>query len=166
VAARARRVVAGRAPQAVAGRTRRAVAGRAPRAVAGRTRRAVLAAALLGVAAPVVAASGCSAVPASGATGTSCGQTRTAVNVPVVIMVAKGTVDCATAMRVEAGYAAAVKAGDLRGNGGGAPVAVDGWTCESYPTQEALRTGDASECHTVSTEVVAVLSLSSVSTAS
>ena len=127
----------------------------------------VSAAAALGVSALAVLLAvllaGCSAGPAPGATGTSCGHTRTAVNVPVVIMVARGTVDCATAMRVEAGYAAAIKAGDLRGNGGGAPVTVDGWTCESYPTQEVLRTGDASECHTASTEVVAVLSLPTVS---
>ncbi len=106
---------------------------------------------------------GCSAGPGPGAAGTSCGRTRTAMNVPVVIMVARGTVNCATAMRVEAGYAAAIKAGDLRGNGGGAPVTVDGWTCESYPAHEVLRTGNASECHTVSTEVVAVLSLSPAS---
>ena len=56
-----------------------------------------------------------------------------------------------------------IEGGDLQGNGGGAPVAVDGWTCESYPTPQVLRTGDASECHTASAEVVAVLSLSSVS---
>ena len=119
--------------------------------------------ALLGVPVLAVLLAGCSAGPVPGATGTSCGRTRTAVNVPVAIMVARGTADCAAAMRVEAGYAAAIKAGDLRGNGGGAPVMVDGWTCESYPTQEVLRTGDASECHTASTEVVAVLSLPTVS---
>jgi hypothetical protein len=124
------------------------------------------AAAALGLPVLVTLLAGCSSGPAPGATGTTCGHTRTAVNVPVVIMVARGTVDCATALRVEAGYAAAIKAGDLRGNGGGAPVAVEGWTCESYPTQEVLRTGDASECHTTSAEVVAVLSLSSVSTVS
>jgi hypothetical protein len=124
----------------------------------------LIAAAVLGVAAPVAVA-GCSSGPAPGATGTTCGHTRTAVNVPVVIMVARGTVDCATALRVEAGYAAAIESGELQGNGGGAPVAVDGWTCESYPTPEVLRTGDASECHTASAEVVAVLSLSSVSPA-
>jgi hypothetical protein len=108
---------------------------------------------------------GCSpaaAAPAgAGAAGTSCGDTRTGVNVPVVIVVAKGTVDCATALRVEQGYAAAIRAGELRGNGGGAPLTVDGWTCEAYPTTQALRTGHASECHTASAEVVAVLSLSS-----
>jgi hypothetical protein len=122
--------------------------------------------AALGASVLAVLLAGCSAGPAPGATGTACGHTRTAVNVPVVIMVARGTVNCATAMRAEAGYAAAVKAGDLRGNGGGAPVTVDGWTCESYPTHEVLRTGNASECRTASAEVVAVLSLSSVSTAS
>jgi hypothetical protein len=127
-------------------------------------------AAVLGVPALTLLLAGCSSGPALGATGTTgttgttCGHTRTAVNVPVVIMVARGTVDCATALRVEAGYAAAIRAGDLQGNGGGAPVAVDGWTCESYPTQEVLRTGNASECHTANAEVVAVLSLSSVST--
>ena len=108
---------------------------------------------------------GCSSAASAGATGTSCGSTRTGVNVPVVIMVAKGPVDCATALRVEQGYAAAIRSGDLRGNGGGAPVTVDGWTCEAYPTPQTLRTGDASECHTASAEVVAVLSLPSSSSA-
>jgi hypothetical protein len=51
----------------------------------------------------------------------------------------------------------------VRGNGGGAPVTVDGWTCESYPATQALRTGHASECHTANAEVVAVLALSSAS---
>jgi hypothetical protein len=126
----------------------------------------VLGAPVLAVPALVVAVAGCSSGPVPGAAGTTCGHNRTAVNVPVVIMVARGTVDCATALRVETGYAAAIGAGELRGNGGGAPVAVDGWTCESYPTPEVLRTGAASECHTANAEVVAVLSLSSGSTVS
>lgn len=136
--------------------------GAAARDYHGRAR--LIPAAALGVPALAALLAGCSFGPAPGATGTTCGHTRTAVNVPVVIMVARGTVDCASALRVEAGYAAAIRAGDLQGNGGGAPVAVDGWTCESYPTHEVLRTGNASECHTASAEVVAVLSLSSVST--
>lgn len=111
-------------------------------------------------------AAGCSSRPAPGTTGTSCGNTRTAVNVPVAIMVARGPVDCAAALRVEQGYAAVIRAGGLRGNGGGAPVAVDGWTCQTYPTPQVLRTGDASECHTASAEVVAVLLLSFASTGS
>ena len=106
------------------------------------------------------AAAGCSA---AGRAVTNCGATRTGVNVPVIIVVAKGPVDCATAMRVERGYAAATRDGALRGNGGGAPVMVDGWSCQAYPTPEVLRTGDASECHTASAEVLAVLELPSTS---
>ena len=106
-------------------------------------------------------AAGCSSAGAAGATGTSCGTTRTGINLPVVIEVLKGTVDCATAMRVEQGYAAMIKAGQVPGNGGGAPVTVDGWTCQGYPTSEVLRTGDASQCHTASAEVVAVWALPS-----
>jgi hypothetical protein len=100
------------------------------------------------------------ATGASGAAaGTSCGKTRTGVNVTVVIKVARGRVDCATALRVEQGYASAIRNGGLQGNGGGAPVAVDGWTCQTYPTTRALTTGEASECHTASAEVVAELAL-------
>jgi len=117
-----------------------------------------------------VAAGGCvllgvaacsSATSTGGATGSSCGTTRTGVNVPVVIKVMKGTVDCATAMQVEQSYATMIKDNEVHGNGGGAPVTVDGWTCQGYPTPQVLKTGDASECHTASAEVVAVLALSS-----
>jgi hypothetical protein len=71
---------------------------------------------------------GCSSASSAGATGTSCGRTRTGVNVPVAIMVARGP-------------------------------------ARAYPTPQVLRTGDASECHTASAEVVAVLSLPSASSA-
>jgi len=105
------------------------------------------AAVLAGLAVLAVAVlAGCSTAASAGATGTSCGKTRTGVNVPVAIMAGKGTVNCATALRVEQGYAAAIGAGDLRGNGGGAPATVDGWTWE---------------CHTASAEVVSVLPLPS-----
>ena len=96
-----------------------------------------------------------------GATGSTCGTTRTGANVPVVIKVTKGSVSCAAVMRVESGYAAAIKDGKVTGNGGGAPVAVSGWTCQGYPTPDVLRTGNASECHTASAEVVAVVELPS-----
>jgi hypothetical protein len=112
---------------------------------------------------PLGAVTGCSSGAAAGSAGTSCGAIRTGINVPVTIMVAKGTVDCATAMRVERGYAASIRDGALRGNGGGSPVTVDGWTRQAYPTLEVLRTGDASECHTTSAEVLAVLALPSTS---
>lgn len=98
---------------------------------------------------------------ASGATGTSCGSTRTGANVPVVIKVVKGTVDCGSVLSVENSYAALIKNNDVPGNGGGAPVKVSGWTCQGYPTPEVLRTGYASQCHTGSAEVVAVLALPS-----
>src|SRR5215469_2339388 len=78
--------------------------------------------------------------PTAGATpaGTSCGTTRTGANVPVVIKVTKGTVDCSTALRIEDDYAALIKSGDLKGNGGGAPLAVSGWTCQGYPTPQVI----------------------------
>ena len=101
---------------------------------------------------------GCtSAATADAGPGTSCGTTRTAANVPVVIKVAKGIVNCGTALQVENEYAAMTRAGQVPGNGGGAPVAVSGWTCQGYPTPEVLSTGNASQCHTSSAEIVAVL---------
>ena len=109
----------------------------------------------------VLGLGGCSSGASAGTAGTSCGKTTTAIGVPVKIDVTKGTVDCATVLRVEAAYAAAIKSGRLQGNGGGAPVAVDGWTCESYAAAQAVQTGQASECHTANAEVVAVLSLPS-----
>jgi hypothetical protein len=112
---------------------------------------------LAGVAGAGVGLAGCAPVPAAAVAGSSCGAARTAVNVPVVIKVTRGTVDCATAVRVEQRYAALIRAGDVQGNGGGAPVTVDGWTCQTFPTPRALQTGDTSECHTTRAEVVAVL---------
>jgi hypothetical protein len=98
---------------------------------------------------------GCSSSgPGAGAT---CGTTRTAADVPVVIKVIRGTVSCGTAMQVENEYATKIRAGQVRGNGGGAPVTVSGWTCQGYPTTEVLSTGDASQCHTASAAIVAVL---------
>jgi hypothetical protein len=101
---------------------------------------------------------GCGSTPAAGAgPGTSCGTTRTAADVAVIIKVTKGTVDCGTALWVENEYAAKIRAGQVRGNGGGAPVAVSGWTCQGYPTPEVLSTGTASQCHTSRAAIVAVL---------
>jgi hypothetical protein len=101
---------------------------------------------------------GCASATATGAgPGASCGTTRTAANVPVVIKVAKGTVSCGTALHVENAYAAKIRSGQVQGNGGGAPVAVGGWTCQGYPTPEVLSTGNASQCHTGTAAIVAVL---------
>ncbi|MBV9451960.1 MAG: hypothetical protein JO345_39355 [Streptosporangiaceae bacterium] len=97
---------------------------------------------------------GCS--PASDG-GTTCGTTRTAADVPVMIKVAKGNVDCQTAMTVENRYTTMIRSGQVKGNGGGSPVAVDGWTCQGYPTPELLRTGDTSQCRSGGEEILAVL---------
>jgi hypothetical protein len=77
--------------------------------------------------------------------------------VPVVIKVAKGSVACQTALRVENEYAAKVRDGQVRGNGGGAPVAVSGWTCQGFTTPVVLSTGNASQCHSGGTTILAVL---------
>jgi hypothetical protein len=86
------------------------------------------------------------------------------VNVPVIIKVARGTVDCGTALRIEAEYAAKVRSGQVQGNGGGAPVTVSGWTCQGYATPEVLSTGNASQCHTSSAAILAVLAVPTPST--
>jgi hypothetical protein len=77
--------------------------------------------------------------------------------VPVIIKVARGSVNCKTAMDVENEYAARIRDGQVPGNGGGAPVVVSGWTCQGYDTPEVLGTGNASQCHTGGTTILAVL---------
>jgi hypothetical protein len=99
---------------------------------------------------------GCSSGSAPSA-GTTCGTTKTAAGVPVVVEVAKGSVACGTAVSVENQYAAMIRNGQVKGNGGGAPVTVSGWTCHGYDTPEVLKTGDASECHSGGSEILAVL---------
>ncbi len=98
---------------------------------------------------------GCSS--GSAGAGATCGSTRTAAGVPVVIKVARGSVSCRTAVSVENAYTARVKDGQVRGNGGGAPVTVSGWTCQGYTTPEVLSTGNASRCRNGGTEILAVL---------
>ncbi len=100
---------------------------------------------------------GCSSAPATAGAGATCGSTHTAAGVPVVIKVAKGSVSCTTAMQVENDYAARIRDGQVPGNGGGAPVTVSGWTCQGYNTPEVLSTGNASQCHSGGTTILAVL---------
>jgi hypothetical protein len=100
---------------------------------------------------------GCSSAQPTAGVGASCGSTHTAAGVPIIIKVAKGSVNCTTAMQVENEYAAKIKDGQVAGNGGGAPVAVSGWTCQGYNTPEVLSTGNASQCHTGSATILAVL---------
>ena len=89
--------------------------------------------------------------------GQTCGRTRTGVNVPVIIKISEGPVSCATALRVENSYAAVVRTGQIRGNGGGAPVTVSGWTCRGFPTTEVLKTGQTSACRSGGAEILAIL---------
>jgi hypothetical protein len=101
--------------------------------------------------------SGCAAAGPSATAAASCGRTRTGVNVPVVVSVGRGVVSCPAAMSVEQAYAALVRAGDLRGNGGGAPVAVHGWTCQGYTSAEIAASGRVSVCARGGAEVFASL---------
>ena len=88
---------------------------------------------------------------------TPCGVTRTAANVPVDIQIARGQVSCSTALAVERAYAKAILSGKVPGTGGGAPVHVQGWTCQGFTTPVVLRTGQASKCVSGSTEILAIL---------
>lgn len=94
----------------------------------------------------------------SAATGmTACGMTKTAANVPVSIQIAHGQVSCATALAVERDYAKAIASGQVAGTGGGAPVHVQGWTCQGFATPVVLKTGQASKCVNGGTEILAIL---------
>lgn len=86
-----------------------------------------------------------------------CGATSTAVGVPVDINVERGSVPCKVALTVERNYSRAVAAGKVRGNGGGSPVTIDGWTCQGYDTPVVDRTGNTSACKKDSQEILAVL---------
>jgi hypothetical protein len=109
---------------------------------------------------PGAGASGTSGTSGVFGSGATCGTTRTAADVPVTIKIVRGTVSCATALSIENEYAAKIRDGQVAGNGGGAPVTISGWTCQSYNTPDLLRTGDASQCHTGTAMIVAVLPVS------
>lgn len=131
-----------------------------------RAGRAGVRAAALGLGIGVLAACGASAGSGSASASATCGTTRTAADVPVIIKVGRGSVSCGTAMRVENSYAAMVRSGKIRGNGGGSPVKVSGWTCQGFPTPEVLKTGQTSACRTNSAEVLAILPPPATTTAS
>ena len=116
------------------------------------------AAVLCGISACAVVLTGCSSAQATA--GATCGTTHTAAGVPVIIKVARGSVNCKAAMQVENEYAARMKAGQVPGNGGGAPVVVNGWTCQGYNTPVVLETGNASQCRDGSAAILAVLPVS------
>ena len=113
---------------------------------------------LCGLSACAALVTGCSSAQATA--GATCGTTHTAAGVPVVIKVARGSVDCQAAMRVENEYAARIRDGQVSGNGGGAPVVVNGWTCQGYDTPVVLKTGNASQCRDGGAAILAVLPVS------
>ena len=84
-------------------------------------------------------------------------KAATAANVPVRIQIAHGQVSCAMALAIEREYAKAIASGQVAGTGGGAPVHVQGWTCQGFTTPVVLKTGEASKCVHGGTEILAIL---------
>ncbi|HYZ56561.1 MAG TPA: hypothetical protein VE733_24120 [Streptosporangiaceae bacterium] len=121
--------------------------------------RAALPAVAAGLGISLLTACGTSSASSTSSASRTCGTTRTAANVPVIVKVSQGAVSCTTALRVESSYAALIRAGKVRGNGGGAPVKVSGWTCQGLPTPEVLRTGETSTCRAGGAEVLEILRL-------
>src|SRR5262249_23671942 len=71
---------------------------------------------------------------------------RTAAGVPIDVEIV-GQASCHAAMMVERAYSRAIASGKVPGNGGGAPVSIQGWICQGFDTPEVLATGRASACH-------------------
>jgi hypothetical protein len=90
----------------------------------------------------------------------TCGTSHTAVNVPVIVEVEKGSVSCSVAMSVQNDYTQVIESGHVPGTGGGAPVKVDGWTCQGLATTAILQTGEATYCDKAGTEIITVLKTS------
>jgi hypothetical protein len=87
----------------------------------------------------------------------TCGTSHTAIGVPVIVEVEKGSVSCALALELQHDYAALVGSGKVAGNGGGAPVKVEGWTCQGLDTTTILQTGEASKCSQGGAEIITIL---------
>jgi hypothetical protein len=97
---------------------------------------------------------------------TGCGTTRTSAGVPVEIEIEHGPVPCRAALAVERAYARTLASGKVPGNGGGAPVKIQGWVCQGFATPEVLATGHASTCRKGVAQILAVLKLSATATPS
>jgi hypothetical protein len=113
--------------------------------------------ALVLVLAFAVGGCGSSSPKTTAAKVTSCGQAKTAANVPIHIEIVEGQFSCQTALSVEQKYDAAVRSGHAPGNGGGGPIKVDGWTCQGFSTPVVLHTGKASKCVKGGDEILAIL---------
>lgn len=101
-------------------------------------------------------AAGGPGVSASSAPAIRCGRTRTAAGVPVDVEIV-GQASCHDAMTVERAYSRALASGKVPGNGGGAPVGIQGWICQGYDTPQVLATGRASACRKHGSQILAVL---------
>jgi len=95
-------------------------------------------------------------VSASSAPAIRCGRVRTAAGVPVDVEIV-GHATCHAAMSVERDYSRALASGKVPGNGGGAPVSIQGWICKGYDTPQVLKTGRASACRKHGSQILAVL---------
>jgi hypothetical protein len=93
---------------------------------------------------------------ASSAPAIRCGRARTAAGVPVDVEIV-GQASCPDAMTVERDYSRALASGKVPGNGGGAPVTIQGWICQGYDTPQVLATGRASACRRHGSQILAVL---------
>ncbi len=102
------------------------------------------------------AASGRPGASASSAPAIRCGRARTAAGVPVDVEIV-GQASCHAAMTVERDYSRALASGKVPGNGGGPPIAIQGWICQGYDTPKVLATGRASACHKHGSQILAVL---------
>jgi hypothetical protein len=131
---------------------------RSPAQATGRARAAIRRSVWL-VALLSAAAAGCSG---QGSTATksrviTCGNAKTAAEVPVKVLIAKGNVACGTAKAVVLAYARAIRSGDAPGNGGGGPVKIQGWTCQGFATPVVLQTGKAAKCKRDGIEILEIL---------
>jgi hypothetical protein len=94
--------------------------------------------------------------PAASVPAIHCGRARTAAGVPVDVEIV-GRASCHAAMAVEREYSRALASGRVPGNGGGAPVTIQGWICQGYDTPQVLATGRTSACHKHGSQILAVL---------
>ncbi|MEV6318877.1 hypothetical protein [Streptomyces sp. NPDC051776] len=68
--------------------------------------------------------------------GTTCGTVTTAAGYPAEVRIRSGSVRCTKALRVFQRYYTALANGEAPGNGGGGPVNVRRWTCQSPSSVE------------------------------